>query len=179
MYVAAQLSDHAVADMSCFGTHERSLLQAAIDARSLLRRKNGNLFFAEKIEIGGIIDTGSDMNEREHDVRFCGDSVSNPRPGPERGSLLLFKMKFKADAVFEYDNFKSANAYLIGEQVMTHIIFVRLVSGIPFKKACGKQGGSHFVLLSGHAAGVIIVDVGTQSQRRTRFTGRFGRGVVG
>ena len=68
MDVAAQFSDHAVADMSCLGTHERSLLQAAIDARSVLRRKNGNLFFAEKIEIGGIIDAGSDMYEREHKV---------------------------------------------------------------------------------------------------------------
>ena len=66
MDVAAQLSDHGITNMSCRGTHERSLLQAAIDARSVLRRKNGNLFFAEKIEIGGIIDTGGDMNKREH-----------------------------------------------------------------------------------------------------------------
>lgn len=51
MNMAAQFTDHIVADVSYIGMHEHALLQSAIDARSFLRRKNSYLFFAEKIKV--------------------------------------------------------------------------------------------------------------------------------
>lgn len=92
---------------------------------------------------------------------------------------MLFKVEFKAKAIFENDDRFPANAYRIGKQVMTHIIGVRFIARPAFVIPGSKQRYGYLPLLRGHFASIVIVDVGTQFRRTIHLGERFGGGVVG